>query len=128
MQAYAYLTLRQAGREPQLFPLRSTSVTIGRDKAKCGLLIPEAFRRVSREHIRLTRVAGAVWIEDLGSSQGTFVDGGRVDEAARLKAGQRITLGGPEPGDKVCELVFTFDLPPELQAGPTAADQTTGQP
>jgi hypothetical protein len=31
---YAYLTLRQVGQEPQLFPLRSTSVTVGRENTK----------------------------------------------------------------------------------------------
>ncbi len=122
---YAYLTLRQSGQEPLLFPLRTTDVTIGRDGAKCALMIPEAFKRASREHLRLSRVASQVWIRDLGSSHGTYVDGTRVEEATRLKSGQRITLGGPEAGDKICELTFTYQLPPDLQIGATAPDTAT---
>jgi hypothetical protein len=119
---YAYLTLRQPGQEPQLFPLRTTDMLLGRDGQKCALLIPEAFKRTSREHLRISRVASQVWLRDLGSSHGTFVDGTRIAEPTRLKSGQHITLGGPEANDKVCELAFTYKLPPDLQVGATAED------
>ncbi|HEY3231705.1 MAG TPA: FHA domain-containing protein [Roseiflexaceae bacterium] len=124
---YAYLTLRQPGQEPQLFPLRTTDVTIGRDGQKCALMIPEAFKRTSREHLRVSRVASQVWIRDLGSSHGTFVDGTRIEEPTRLKSGQRIALGGPEANDKICELVFTYQLPPDLQIGATAQDTSSNE-
>ncbi|MCG8353846.1 MAG: FHA domain-containing protein [Chloroflexales bacterium] len=122
---YAYLALRQPSQPPLLFPLRTSDVTIGRDGEKCALMIPEAFKRTSREHLRLSRVAEQVWLHDLGSSHGTFVDGIRIAEATRLKADQHITLGGTEAGDKVCELVFTCQLPPDLQIDPTARETST---
>jgi hypothetical protein len=122
---YAYLTLRQPGQEPQLFPLRTTDIRLGRDGQKCALLIPEAFRRTSREHLRISRVASQVWLRDLGSSHGTFVDGTRIVEPTRVKSDQRITLGGPEANDRVCELVFTYKLPPDLQVGATAEETSS---
>ena len=123
---YAYLTLRQPNQPPQLFPLRASDVTIGRDGEKSALMIPEAFTRTSRAHLRVSRVAAQVWVRDLGSSHGTFIEGARVEDATRLKPGQHITLGGPAAGDKVCDLVFTDQLPPDLRIDATALDTSTG--
>jgi hypothetical protein len=125
---YAYLTLQQPRQEPILFPLRTTATTIGRDGAKCPILLPEGFKRASREHARLTRVASSVYITDLGSSHGTYVDGEPITATTRLKPGQHITLGGSAANDKVCDLRFTRQLPPEFQAGATAADSTSNPP
>lgn len=124
---YAYLTLRQPGQEPQLFPLRPSDVTLGRDGQTCTLMLPKAFKRTSREHLRVSRVASQVWLRDLGSSHGTFVDGTRITAPTRLQSGQRITLGGPDANDKVCELVFTYKLPPDLQVGATAEDTSSDE-
>lgn len=124
-QPYAYIVLHQRGLESQMFPLRSTEITIGRDGGRCMLLIPEGYRRVSRQHARLTRVAGDIWVEDLGSSHGIYVDGVRVYDITRLRSGQRITLGGPTPSEDVCDLLFVHELPPDLLANPTAVDSTT---
>src|SRR6185503_16069565 len=108
---YAYLTLRQPGQESLLFPLRATEMIVGRDGAKCPILLPEGYKRASREHARITRVANDVTIADLGSSHGTYLDGARITATARLKPGQHITLGGPEANERVCDLHFTPQLP-----------------
>jgi ABC-type multidrug transport system ATPase subunit/pSer/pThr/pTyr-binding forkhead associated (FHA) protein len=47
---------------------------------------------VSKLHARLVRQDGAVQIEDLGSSNGTYVDGARV-ERAPLAPGARVVIG-----------------------------------
>lgn len=47
---------------------------------------------VSRHHARLVCHGGEVTIEDLGSTNGTFVNGERV-ERTRLKAGDRVLIG-----------------------------------
>ena len=124
-QPYAYLTLQQPGRPSQLFPLRVTDTTLGRDGTLCTLLIPETFKRVSRTHARLTRVAHAVVLSDLESSHGCFIDGVRVAEPTVLRPGQRITLGGATADERVCELCFSRELPAEFRATATAADTTT---
>ncbi len=47
---------------------------------------------VSRKHARITRVGQALSLVDLGSKNGTFVNGDRIDVAA-LHHGDRIQLG-----------------------------------
>jgi hypothetical protein len=121
---FAYVTLRQAEQEPQLFPLRSTETIAGRDGAQCQILIPEAYKRCSRAHARFTRVANNVMVTDLDSSHGTFVNGKRVGKTTGLRPGARITLGGSDSDERVCELHFTLELPPEFQPGATARNTT----
>lgn len=62
----------------------------GRD-AECSLLIDAA--TVSRRHARITVLSGIATIEDLGSTNGTHVDGVRISSATRFTAGNSITLG-----------------------------------
>lgn len=65
-------------------------VIIGRDVDGRGLILDEG---VSRRHLRISRQAdGTSLIEDLGSRNGTFVNGQRV-EAAPLESGDKIAVG-----------------------------------
>jgi len=48
---------------------------------------------VSRQHALLWREAGALWIADLGSSNGTFINGEPVDDVIDLIDGDRVTFG-----------------------------------
>jgi pSer/pThr/pTyr-binding forkhead associated (FHA) protein len=47
--------------------------------------------RVSRWHCCLTEVDGEVWVRDLGSTNGTWIDGRRVS-SGRLRAGGVLTI------------------------------------
>jgi pSer/pThr/pTyr-binding forkhead associated (FHA) protein len=67
-------------------------VRIGRDPS-CDISIPEErFAGVSREHAILQVTSGEVWIQDLQTPNGTFVDGRRV-ERERLRSGNMVSLG-----------------------------------
>jgi hypothetical protein len=48
---------------------------------------------VSGQHARLDRSGDRILIQDLGSSQGTFVNGQRIDRATAVRAGDLIGLG-----------------------------------
>jgi hypothetical protein len=48
---------------------------------------------VSRHHAQVELRDGAVWVEDLGSTNGTTLDGVRVTAPVALSHGQRITVG-----------------------------------
>jgi len=64
-------------------------LVIGRGES-CALVLRDP--RVSRRHARIV-ADGAGWaIEDLGSANGSWIDGTRV-ERARLAGGQTVTLG-----------------------------------
>jgi len=62
---------------------------VGRD-AGCDLRID--FDRVSRHHARLTVHDDGIEVEDLDSTNGTFVELRRIDRPTRLKPGQRLHL------------------------------------
>jgi pSer/pThr/pTyr-binding forkhead associated (FHA) protein len=47
---------------------------------------------VSRLHCQLTATAESLHVKDLGSTNGTFVNGKRID-AAQLKDGDRLAVG-----------------------------------
>jgi len=66
-------------------------VTIGRG-AGCTLSIPgDTF--VSTVHARVYARDGQLWVEDAGSTNGTFVNGKRVSGATRVRKGDRIQVG-----------------------------------
>ena len=92
---------------------------IGRNEAGDGNLGEDL--EISREHARLSRQEDGAWaIEDLGSTNGTFVNGRKIDKPALLFPGDEIAVGGTT---LVVQLSAT--PPPEptaLPAQPTAPD------
>jgi predicted component of type VI protein secretion system len=72
------------------FPLEGDQLTIGRDAAN-GVAINDA--EVSRKHSRLSFQGGKYVLEDLGSTNGTFVNGQRLSGPVVLKAGDIVSLG-----------------------------------
>ncbi len=71
------------------FPLTGDSVVLGR-RPECGLRI--ASSDVSRQHCQLTVKGKELTIKDLGSSNGTYVNGKRVAET-KLTPGDRLAVG-----------------------------------
>jgi len=67
-----------------------TRVVLGRD-AECDIVLDD--RRVSRRHAEIERV-GAQWrISDLGSHNGTFVDGVRIDGRCEAQDSAVVAVG-----------------------------------
>lgn len=72
------------------FPLKSDKqIVIGRSSELDMVLVEDM---VSRKHAKIQVASGAITIEDLGSTNGTFVNGEKVKQA-RLKEGDRILIG-----------------------------------
>jgi len=67
-------------------------VIIGREGA--DLTISDT--QLSRHHASVRPVAGGVVVEDLGSTNGTFVNGRRISEPVTLTAGATLRLGNSE--------------------------------
>jgi pSer/pThr/pTyr-binding forkhead associated (FHA) protein len=72
----------------QRFSLRS-GLLVGRDPA-CDVVIPD--RQVSRHHARLTLTPRGVLLEDLGSKNGTHLNGMPLEEPALLQDGDAIQI------------------------------------
>jgi hypothetical protein len=63
---------------------------LGRDASADVTLADPA---ISRRHARLYRLADGVWLEDLGSTNGTYINGDRLTVPYRLRDGDEVKLG-----------------------------------
>jgi serine phosphatase RsbU (regulator of sigma subunit) len=71
--------------------LEAGEVIMGRSAA-AGLVINDA--SVSRQHAKFVRRDGDWWLEDLGATNRTHLNGELIDGSARLSPGDRLRLGG----------------------------------
>lgn len=101
------------------YTLRPGVNTIGRLNADVLLSDPS----VSRSHARITVQNGTVTLEDVGSTNGTFVNGQRLtpQEPVTLTNGAEITFGGTK---------LTLQMPgiPTVEQAPTEADLVASAP
>ena len=84
------LLARQGPRAGQAFDLNKPVVTIGRE-ASNDIVLEDP--QVSRQHARLTLQGTSYMIEDLGSTNGSFVNGRRVMTPTPLNPGDKLGLG-----------------------------------
>jgi pSer/pThr/pTyr-binding forkhead associated (FHA) protein len=84
-----------------------------------GLLLAD--QRVSRLHLRLELVEGRMVVADLGSSNGTFVDGLRVRAPVVLEPLSTITLGSTS-----IRLLGVAPLPGREPTGPGPSSAAPG--
>lgn len=84
----ALVHVRSDGKQ-QSVPLRMGKVVIGRQD-DCQLRIPSA--QISRHHCEIVTGGAGVRVRDLGSSNGTFVNGQKVD-SADLNPGDVVGVG-----------------------------------
>ncbi|MFZ5909670.1 MAG: FHA domain-containing protein [Chloroflexota bacterium] len=103
----------------QEHPLRSAVNRMGR---AVGNEIVILERRASREHAVIRREGRKFMLEDLGSTNGTFLNGERLQSAVQLRDGDQVKIG---------EVPFTFHDPegtsaetpfPELEVNREAAE------
>ncbi len=74
----------------QVFDL-GDELTVGRAPG-CGVPL-EGDTFASKVHARVFRRDGSLWIEDLGSTNGTFVNSERILAPAQLHRGDRLQVG-----------------------------------
>jgi serine phosphatase RsbU (regulator of sigma subunit) len=70
--------------------ISETAVTIGRSPDQTLVILDTS---VSRRHARISIVGGEVFAEDLGSTNGTFVNGVRLKAPCKLEHGSAIKVG-----------------------------------
>ncbi|WP_420641875.1 FHA domain-containing protein [Candidatus Leptofilum sp.] len=85
------LTVRKGPKVGEKFLLETLSLTVGRDPVSDIILNdPE----VSRQHARFTQTETGYQVQDLGSTNGTFVNGQRLEsEPVDLEPGFTISMG-----------------------------------
>jgi hypothetical protein len=75
----------------QAFELTGDLMTIGRDAAQAIALVNDM--GVSRTHAQIIRQGDQTLIEDLGSTNGTYVNGIRISAPTPIKPGDTLQLG-----------------------------------
>jgi hypothetical protein len=73
------------------FPLNSAPVTVGRGGQNDLVLDGDEF--ASARHARIEMRGDGVWVQDLESTNGTYVNGARVVGAQRVGAGDVLRVG-----------------------------------
>ena len=73
------------------FPLNSAPVTVGRGGQNDLVLGGDEF--ASARHARIEVRSDGVWVQDLDSTNGTYVNGSRVAGAQRLGGGDVLRVG-----------------------------------
>jgi hypothetical protein len=87
---------------------------LGREQATADLVIPDP--GVSRRHARVLTQNGSVIVEDLGSSNGTYVNGERITAPVELGAGDEVQLGDTILGVEGGGTAATAVMPPGAPA------------
>ena len=72
----------------ELIRIDKDTMIIGRSRT-CDVVIPSA--KVSRQHASLSRVDGDLYIEDLGSANGVWLNGEKITRA-KVNAGDTFTI------------------------------------
>ena len=91
-----YLRVVQGGRPGELHDLQDERIVLGRHP-NCEVVLDNA--AISRQHARLIRQGGSYVLEDLGSRNGTFVNGNPIQGLAPISNRDRI---------RICDLVLEY--------------------
>jgi len=84
------LTMQRGPMVGKIFELAREVMTIGRDVAN-DIVVNDA--EISRQHVRFTKLGNGYSVEDLGSTNGTFVNSMRLAGQKALNSGDMISLG-----------------------------------
>lgn len=132
----ARLVLRYGKTDKPEYQLTNRPVTLGREAINDVVLSdPE----ISRRHARLFVQDGQFFLEDLGSTNGTFINGRRVHAPTRLQDSDVIEFGESirlqflqSDGDEVEPLpppvVIEAELPPAARERPGPTKPLSGEP
>jgi len=73
--------------------MKKNEILIGREVVKGGYSIEKQYTAVGRKHARIIRRPDGIYIEDLNTANGTFVNGISVN-LKKIKPTDSVTLGG----------------------------------
>src|SRR5574341_480340 len=105
-----FLRLRDL-KSNETHEFQTSTVRVGRDPGSELPIAGEAAKVVSAAHLRLVHDGAAWWVEDVGSRNGTHLDGKRLAAGSRQKlgAGSVIGLGDTGPRLKVEAITHKFE-------------------
>ena len=77
--------------EGELFELDSAQLTIGRSRQNDIAISTDEY--ASARHARFEPRQDGVWVQDLGSTNGTYLNGARLEHPRRLTQGDVVRIG-----------------------------------
>lgn len=136
MAAPTYQLLMRSGPTPgKTFPIEKNETFIGRDLTN-DIVISDA--EISRRHARMVMQAGGLVLEDLGSTNGTVVNGQRLIGPYLLRVNDVITLGehvalvfeaiNPDMAATVASTPTRIPVPASAAPAVSAAEPATSGP
>ena len=96
------LVVRRGPNPDHVYLLQNDTTIVGREPIN-DVMFPDP--EVSRRHCRIVQQKGEYFIEDLNSTNGTFVNGRRIYEITRLSSGDIVDFG------ETVRVVFEYLLP-----------------
>jgi predicted component of type VI protein secretion system len=90
MAAQFQFVMHSGPNTGKIYPLEAPEIVIGRD---AGNIIAINDAEISRKHAKLTLQNSTYLLQDLGSTNGTFINGQRITTPQELKPGDSVTLG-----------------------------------
>lgn len=109
--------------DQKLFPLAGPPIVVGRHP-DCQFVVngPNAEKASSR-HLQILTDGDHVFIEDLGSSNGTLLNGDRCQSRQPLRTGDKVQLGstGPDLDFKFVEVDSVPPIPARPESTPRSA-------
>lgn len=93
MKELWYLRGEWGDQSPWNIPLNREEYILGR-KEDCDLVLNDG--SISRKHCRIFKRRGEMWLVDLESRNGTFLNGSRLEEERPLRDGDILRLGSQE--------------------------------
>jgi len=86
------VTVRSSALEQgSRFDLNAKPITVGRAASNDIRLVDDEF--ASSRHARIEPRRDGVWVEDIGSTNGTYLNGTRLSRAQKLTSGDVIRVG-----------------------------------
>lgn len=86
------LVVSVTGAAARRFPARQHEVAIGSEPGSNDIVLDQV--GISRRHAIIRRRLGRIYIRDLGSINGTFVNGRRITGDVRIGSGDNVRLAG----------------------------------
>jgi hypothetical protein len=123
----ATLVVRQGAQAGMSFPLAGNQIVIGREEG-VDVILQDA--ESSRRHSRITWQGSQFIIEDMGSTNGTFVNGVQITSPQLLNSGDSIGIGqtalvfqvtGGAQRGYAPQVAPTYRMPDYAPAAPVAA-------
>jgi diguanylate cyclase (GGDEF)-like protein len=103
-----FLIVIAGGSVGQMYPVRQDEMVIGRARS-CSIRLDDD--GISRRHAKIISLGSQVHIEDLGSTNGTFVNGEKLASRRPLTDGDKITIGSTS----ILKFTYSDDLDETFQ-------------